>query len=111
MTSFISKNKGGKMPKIKFNEKFFYCPIFKSKNDYEKRMRTDLAADIFNDMYLTVASYAEYDRSTCLFAIFGMILADKIIKIDNKAYKRLINNTVIEAKNNLSDFLRECRKK
>ena len=94
------------MPKIKFSEKYFYCPIFKNKNDYENRMSTDLAADIFNEIDYATSSYAKYDAGVCLYVFFAMQLAFKIIKIDNKAYRWLIDNAIIEAKNDLKDVLR-----
>ena len=106
MTSFISKNTEVKMPKIKFSEKYFYCPIFKNKNDYENRMSTDLAADIFNEIDYTTSSYAKYDAGVCLYVFFAMQLAFKIVKIDNKAYRWLIDSAIIEAKNDLKDVLR-----
>lgn len=97
------------MTNFEHKSDFFYYPIFKSRDDYERRMDTDLAADVFNEMYLTAASYAKYDRSIGLYAIFGMILADNIIRTNNKLYKRLIDNTIIEAKDSLNSFTKVCR--
>ena len=97
------------MTKLKQESNFFYCPIFKSKDDYEIRIGTDLAADVFNEMYLTAASYAKYDRSIGLYAIFGMILADNIIRAKGEPYKQIIDSTIIEAKDSLDNFTKVCR--
>jgi hypothetical protein len=96
------------MTKFEQESNFFYCPIFESKDDYERRMGTDLAADVFNEMYSTAASYAKYDRSIGLYAIFGIILADNIIKANDKSYKWLIDSTIIKAKDSLDNFIKEC---
>lgn len=92
------------MSKITFPKKYFYCPVFDNRCDYENEIKSDAGCDIIGEFYCSIAYYMHRDRKLCLFLLLSFCLTQKIIRIDNKAYRWVIDSAMLEAKDELKDL-------